>query len=238
MPRLRSGFELDNIGATVTHFLSSEAISCEAVLNTEFLAPVFDSIGWFTSDLVYLGFPFNKLPIANSLSNFTTTFDARSPFVKENKIYKCCTMLKSDIIDCQQFLAYFNVTQPATARLPLSIAKQINAITVSTLQADYADVPTKSSGGRLSDTEIAIIVACTAGTIILSLLTILCLMCYKRHRYGAVCLHSSMKNGIQLQQQQQLANKTFKSKKKMRQAQMSKKKHSLYSFLFFSIYLY
>ena len=133
---------MDNIGATVTHFLQTEAIGCEAIQNTE-LPVMVDSIGWFTHDLVYLGFAFNKLAMSKNIINYTSSFDSSSKFVRDNTIYKCCTMLNSVIVNCQQFLAISNATTRATARLPASIAKQMNAVTVSSILAERASASSR-----------------------------------------------------------------------------------------------
>ena len=102
-----------------------------------------DSIGWFTHDLVYLGFAFNKLPMSKNIINYTSSFDASSKFVRDNTIYKCCTMLNTVIVNCQQFLAISNTTSRATARLPLSMAKQMNAATVSSILAERASASSR-----------------------------------------------------------------------------------------------
>ena len=44
---------------------------------------------------------------------------------------------------------------------------------------------------EMSDAEIGIIIACTGGIIVIAFIFVLGMLCYKRHRYGAIYLSKS-----------------------------------------------
>lgn len=66
---------------------------------------------------------------------------------------------------------------------PFFLEKNIKVISSSN-----GSLFTVSERDRLGNAEVGIIIACTGGVVIISLVLILGMLCYKRHRYGAIYL--------------------------------------------------
>jgi len=198
----------------------------------------------------------------------------QSPLIQNNSIYKCCTILNGIIQQCQQFLAYTELTAVvatkkqqtiltdtstssssssssssiSTSILTSSSSTATTTVITSTLSLTSYTIPTISdivstdqttvefkfsqvsiekgikiiennenkkvlvnmasstkisinsvtsnsnstvNMKEMSDAEIGIIIACTGGIVVIAFLFILGMLCYKRHRYGAIYLSKS-----------------------------------------------
>lgn len=199
--------------------------------------------------------------IAKLLFNYTSLFPYQSPLIKNNSIYKCCTILNGVIQQCQQFLAFLDpqndqttstatnlqfsskkliLHQPSSSTKGSTTSASKSALSSSTTSLTsknttktvfkttkskqtkttntpplstskfpktnlftYADKNIKliqssndsliSQSNKLGNAEVGIIIACTGGVVVLSLMLILAMLCYKRHRYGAIYLSKSQK---------------------------------------------
>jgi hypothetical protein len=223
----------------VEHNINSESLSCEAIKYTNQLNK-FNALQWLTSDMNQtIGFNTHSSQISKYLFNYTSLFPYQSPLIKNNSIYKCCTILNGVIQQCQQFLAnikinstqkndinkiYFTnfqttkVTKTSTSKLSTKIVSTLRneenndntkelqtnkiekklKVTASILVSITATLPVVTQSYQISNSIVGIIIACTGGVIILSLVIILSMLCYKRHRYGAVYLNKSSFTGKHL----------------------------------------
>lgn len=99
--------------------MNVETISCEATKDRND-NNVFDSLAWFTADSTFALTPEpNKryeLAIINDLYvNYTSLFPLDSSLLRNNSVYKCCTLFDGKIRSCQRFLAY--IYAPSTTTL-------------------------------------------------------------------------------------------------------------------------
>jgi hypothetical protein len=97
-PRIRSGVNLDKLDSLSTHDLNKELISCEA-LQSKSKSGLFDEVQWFTSDYQKLNTISQSISLTESYNNLTAEFVLINGFV--NELFKCCTILKGSIMDCQ-----------------------------------------------------------------------------------------------------------------------------------------
>lgn len=84
----------------------------------------------------------------------------------------------------------------------------------------------------LSDSQIGIIIACTAGVFILALILILFLLCYKRYRYG----NALQKNDIEVKKSQAKENK-IKNSQQINDEFVVNQKQSYFSEIATSMYV-
>ena len=87
--------KLDNLN---THSLIDERISCEA-LKVSAKPNVFDEINWYTLEYQRLNTLSQNNVINEGYTNYTVDF--LSVDTSLNAIFKCCTSLRGQIMDCQ-----------------------------------------------------------------------------------------------------------------------------------------
>lgn len=136
LPRIRNGIFLDSLYATVTHFTNLETVSCEAVKSSD--ENTFDSLQWFTADTKkVLSYQFSTIQIDDEIFNYTSLFPNNSNLIKNNTNYQCCTVLKGEIVHCQQFLSiiYSPPETTTTKRATLASKKSLTDKNISTLKS-------------------------------------------------------------------------------------------------------
>ena len=91
MPRIRSGLQLDNLNAVVEHNVNQENITCEAIKRSK--QHSFQALEWFTHDSKKVYFSTMSTKIGDNLYKYESNFPSRHRSIKNNTIYKCCTIL-------------------------------------------------------------------------------------------------------------------------------------------------
>lgn len=120
-PRIRNGLMLTPLEATVTHLVNVEQISCEATKDRG--ESMFDSLAWFTADSTFAltAEPHKRYEIVyinDQFVNYTSRFPLESSLLRNNSIYKCCTLFDGKIRSCQRFLAYIYSPPTTTTTTP------------------------------------------------------------------------------------------------------------------------
>lgn len=116
-PRIRNGLVLTSLDSTVTHLVNVETISCEATKDRS--ESKFDSLAWFTADSTFVLTPepskrYELAFINDQYVNYTSLFPLDSSLLRNNSVYKCCTLFDGKIQSCQRFLAYIYAPPPTT----------------------------------------------------------------------------------------------------------------------------
>lgn len=106
MPRIRNGSFVYPHGNIVVHSIGEKMISCESVKeNTDskhYNPKDFDSINWYDDRDQILRFPFTIVELSNKrIQNFSALFLDTSDKVQDTQMYRCCTSLLGQLVQCQ-----------------------------------------------------------------------------------------------------------------------------------------
>jgi hypothetical protein len=143
LPRIRNGLVLSAPNSIVAHYVNFETLSCEATKSK--FRNNFDAVQWYSVDFRYsLDNYFYTNRIGDDLYNFTSTFPAKSPLVRNNSIFNCCTLKNGTIINCQSFLAYI-VDKPE---------KNFTTVSLTTLTSTSANLKQKTTPSFQSITSM------------------------------------------------------------------------------------
>jgi hypothetical protein len=88
-------------------------VSCEVIKRKDSTA--FDALEWFTVDSSFTlsNKQFKVNSIGDYFLNYTSVFPIWTNLLRNNTVYKCCTLLNNQIVQCQRFLAFI-YTPPST----------------------------------------------------------------------------------------------------------------------------
>ena len=101
----------------ITHDISREVVTCEALINTfDKSAP--NGVQWFNKDLnSNFELTFKKNEIESDLANFTVTFSLNNDLFEPSTSYKCCTTLDDKPVRCK---SVFLIQSPITTVEPIT----------------------------------------------------------------------------------------------------------------------
>lgn len=143
LPRIRYGLTLSSVNSTVAHFVNLQTISCEAIKPK--WSNDFDSIEWYTADSTFSLSErhYELVHLSDMIDNYTSTFPIKTNLLRNNSIYKCCTLLNDKIVSCQRFLAYIYLPPATTTTTTVSTTtttRQFNTPNTWSNPLNYAPI--------------------------------------------------------------------------------------------------
>jgi hypothetical protein len=107
LPRIRSGLYLDNVNGVVEHTINQENVTCESIKYTNHTS--FNALEWFTVDMRKIYFSTISSQITNQLFLYESHFPSDHLSIKNNTIYKCCTIFNGKFrFQSRTVLIYIN----------------------------------------------------------------------------------------------------------------------------------